>query len=241
MDRSCVYTWFPSSSVVIPRYLWQRVSRRRYHLSLKCPQFEDCFITSVVRSNFHSVRSGLGSRLQIWFTSCRRCIASSCSGRCLGGTPWWHHWCICKPLKPSLIPTETRLSSFGNATHFLWMHLLFPSLVSYKGKTTSSWHHYRPGCSCSDQPWTPKCLKVIRLKCGGGNSSKMKHCWLCLIQVISICDHKKNPAQTCFLAWGGFLAREICQGEGDGIFCLHFCHHRPASRSVHLCILVHIW
>lgn len=48
----------------------------------------------------HSVRSGLGSRLQIWFTSCRRCIASSYSGRCLGGTPWWRHWCICKPLKP---------------------------------------------------------------------------------------------------------------------------------------------
>ena len=100
--------------------------------------------------------------------------------------------------------TETRLSSFGNATHFLWMHLLFPSLVAYKGKSTSSWHHYRPGCSCSDQPWTPKCLKVIRLKCGGGNSSEMKHFWLCLIQVISICDHPKNPARTCFLAWGDF-------------------------------------
>ena len=222
MDRSCVYTWFPSSSVVIPRYLWQRVSRRRYHLSLRCPQFEDCFMTSVVRSNFHSVRSGLGSRLQIWFTSCRRCIASSYSGRCLGGTPWWRHWCICKPLKPfDFRPSVTnqwmlhlkkvtkkpqkqdcqasgmRLISCGCifCSH-LWLHT--------KVKSTSSWHHYRPGCSCSDQPWTPKCLKVIRLKCGGGNSSKMKHGWLCLIQVISICDHQTNPARTCFLAWGDF-------------------------------------
>lgn len=189
----------------------------------------------------HSVRSGLGSRLQIWFTSCRRCIASSCFGKNTGGTEssktpknsegfkiremlgrytltslvhlqaaeTVRVQTICdKPMfcisKRSLISTETRLSSFGNATHFLWMHLLFPSLVSYKGKSTSSWHHYRPGCSCSDQPWTPKCLKVIRLKCGGGNSSKMKHGWLCLIQVISICDHQKNPARTCFLAWGDF-------------------------------------